>query len=92
MKTSKALPRVRRRRCLTPELLEDRMVLSAGQGSTFAIMPGSITTAGQVASIAFTIDPFALHPATKNGKLMLGIDVTAGDGQRDSARRPRRRR
>jgi hypothetical protein len=76
MKTSNALPRVRRRRCLTPELLEDRMVLSSGQGSTFAILPAAITTAGKETSSSFTVDPSLFTPNAK-GKLMLGVDVTA---------------
>lgn len=76
MKTSKDMPRARRSRCLTPEVLEDRMVLSAGQGSTFAIIPASITTTGQVTSTSFTISPSLFH-ANSHGKLMLGVDVTA---------------
>jgi len=75
MYTSKALPRVRRRRCLAPDFLEARMVLSSGQGSTFAIMPGTITTAGQVSSIPFTMNSSLFTP-TKNGKIEIGIDVT----------------
>ena len=54
MKTSKELPRAHRRRYLSPELLEDRMVLSSGQGSTFAIMPAAVTTAGKASSVPFT--------------------------------------
>ena len=46
MNLTKELRRTRQRLCLAPEVLEDRVVLSAGQGSTFAIMPGSVTTAG----------------------------------------------
>jgi hypothetical protein len=77
MKTPNELPRVRRRRCLTPELLEDRMVLSASQGSTFAIMPASVTTAGQVSSVSFTMSPSLFTPAANmHGKMLLGIDVT----------------
>jgi hypothetical protein len=76
MKTSNKLPRVRRQRCLTPELLEDRMVMSSGQGSTFAIMPASITTAGKENATSFTISSSLFTPA-KDGKLMLGLDVTA---------------
>jgi hypothetical protein len=75
MYTSKKLPRARRGRCLAPESLEERMVLSSGQGSTFAIMPGSVTTSGQVSSIPFIINPSLFTPA-KNGKILLGIDVT----------------
>lgn len=76
MKTPKDMPRSRRSRCLTPEMLEDRVVLSSGQGSTFAIMPASIATAGQVTSTSFTIDPSLFH-ANAHGKLTLGVDVTA---------------
>ncbi len=75
MYKSKESPRVRRSRCLTPEFLEQRMVLSAGQGSTFAIMPGTVSTAGQLSSIPFTINSSLFTP-TKDGKLMIGIDVT----------------
>ena len=75
MYTSKGLPRVRRHRCLAPDLLEERVVMSAGQGSTFAIMPGSITTAGQVSSIPFTMNSSLFTP-TKNGKIEIGIDIT----------------
>ncbi len=78
MKTSNELPRVRRRRCLAPDLLEDRMVLSSGQGSTFAIMPASVTTAGQVSSVPFTVSSSLFTPAAKmHGEMLLGIDVTA---------------
>jgi hypothetical protein len=78
MKTSNELPRVRRRRCLAHDLLEDRMVLSAGQGSTFAIMPASVTTAGQASSVPFTMSSSLFTPAAKmHGKMLLGVDVTA---------------
>lgn len=78
MKTSKESQRAVRRRTLTPELLEDRMVLSAGQGSTFAIMPASVTTAGKDSSVPFTVSSSLFTPATKmHGKIMLGVDVTA---------------
>lgn len=78
MKTSKQSPRAPRRRCLTPELLEDRVVLSAGEGSTFAIMPSSVTTAGKESSVPFTVSSSLFTPATKqHGKITLGVDVTA---------------
>jgi hypothetical protein len=76
MKTSNEIPRERRRRCPAPELLEDRMVLSAGQGSTFAIMPAAITTAGQDTSTPFTISPSLFTPGPR-GKISLGVDVSA---------------
>lgn len=78
MKTSNESLRVRRRRCPTPELLEDRMVLSSGQGSTFAIVPAAISTAGQATATSFTMSPSLFTPATKmKGKMLMGIDVTA---------------
>ena len=53
------------------------MVLSSGQGSTFAIMPGAVTTSGQVSSIPFIINPSLFTAAPKmHGKMLLGIDVT----------------
>ncbi|HZW34766.1 MAG TPA: dockerin type I domain-containing protein [Isosphaeraceae bacterium] len=76
MYTSKRSTRVRRHRCLAPEVLEGRLVLSSGQGSTFAIMPGNIATAGSISSVPFKIDP-TLFTAPKSGKLLLGIDVVA---------------
>jgi hypothetical protein len=51
------------------------MVLSSGQGSSFAITPGSITSAGQVSSTPFSINPSLFTPPS-NGKLTIGIDVT----------------
>ena len=78
MKTSKEPRRASHSRCLTPEVLEDRMVLSAGQGSTFAIMPSAVTTAGKVSSVSFTVSSTLFTPATKpHGKITLGLDVTA---------------
>jgi Dockerin type I domain len=75
MNQSKELRRVHRRTCPVPELLEDRMVLSAGEGSTFAIMPGSVTTSGQVSTINFKIDPTDFTSPKKNGNIVIGIDI-----------------
>jgi hypothetical protein len=78
MMTPKESTRASRRRCLTPEVLEDRMVLSSGQGSTIAIMPSAVTTAGKVSSVSFTVSSALFTPATKqHGKITLGLDVTA---------------
>ena len=76
MYTSKRSARVRRQRCLAPEVLEGRLVLSSGQGSTFAITEGSVATANAASSIPFKIDP-ALFTAPKSGKITLGVDVVA---------------
>jgi hypothetical protein len=70
---SKPLRRVRRRMCAAPEVLEDRVVMSAGQGDTFAIMPGAVSNVGQVSSVHFKIDP-TLFTAPK-GKFVMGIDI-----------------
>jgi len=75
MNQSKELRRVHRRICPAPEVLEDRMVLSAGEGSTFAIMPGTVTTAGQVSTINFKIDPTEFTSPKKNGDIVIGIDI-----------------
>jgi hypothetical protein len=79
MNPSKQLPRVRRRRCLAPEVLESRLVMSAGQGATFAIMPGAVNAAGQVSSVNFKVDP-TLFTAPRSGKLVVGIDVAPAVG------------
>ena len=68
MNQSKELRQRRRRLRPAPEVLEDRMVLSAGEGSTFAIMPGSVTTAGQVSSTQVQDRPDPVHVATKDGQ------------------------
>ncbi len=74
MNPSKELPRARRHRCLAPEVLESRLVMSSGQGSTMAIMPGNVTTASQVTTLDFQISPTLFTPA-KNGKIVLGLDI-----------------
>ncbi len=75
MNQPKELRRVRRRICPAPELLEDRMVLSAGEGSTFSIMPGTVTTAGQVSTLDFKIDPTQFTAPNKSGRIVIGIDI-----------------
>jgi hypothetical protein len=66
----------RRRRQPAPDVLEDRMVLSAGQGSTFAIMPGTVSGPGMVSSLQFKLDPSLFTSPARNGRIVLGIDVT----------------
>ena len=84
MSLSKELRRTRHRKFFTPEILEDRLVLSAGEGSTFAIMPGQVTTAGQVSTINFKIDPTMFTAPRKDGKLVLGVDVAAATSSSSS--------
>jgi hypothetical protein len=88
MSLSKELRRTRHRKFFTPEVLEDRLVLSAGEGSTFAIMPGQVTTAGQVSTINFKIDPTMFTAPRKNGKLVLGVDVAAATSSTSSSTTP----
>ncbi len=76
MNPSHKQPHKKRGRNLSLELLEDRQLLSAGEGSTFAIMSGNVATARQVSSVPFTINPNDFTPA-RNGKILLGIDVAA---------------
>jgi hypothetical protein len=77
MNLSNELRRSRRRISLAPDVLEDRLVLSAGEGSTFAIMPGNVAIAGQVSSLNFKIDPSMFTAPRKNGNIVIGIDIAA---------------
>jgi hypothetical protein len=61
------------------------MVMSSGQGSTLAIMPGSVTTAGQLASIPFEVSPTLFTPA-KDGKIVLGLDIAPASSSSSSAK------
>ena len=76
MNTSQEQPRKKRRNGVSLEVLEDRQLLSAGMGSTFAIVPGSVDKAGQVSSVQFKIDPTMFTPG-RGGKITLGIDIAA---------------
>jgi hypothetical protein len=76
MNTSQGQPRTRRVKGIALEVLEDRQLLSAGMGSTFAIMPGSVDKAGQVSTVQFKIDPKVFTPG-HGGKVTLGIDIAA---------------
>ena len=89
MNLTKEVRRTRQRLCLAPEVLEDRVVLSAGQGSTFAIMPGSVTTAGQVSTVNFKMDPTMFTTPKRNGDIVLGHRHRCGDSARRQARRRR---
>jgi hypothetical protein len=70
-------PSKRRRReyQVSAESLETRELLTGGAGNTFAIMPASVTTAGQTAVVKFTIDPS--HFTTPRHQLTLGVDIVA---------------
>jgi hypothetical protein len=88
MNQSRESRRVRRRMSPSPELLEDRMVLSAGEGSTFAIMPGTVTTAGQVSTTNFKIDPTLFSSGSKNGHIVIGIDIAPASSKNSGSSTP----
>src|SRR5579864_7907489 len=75
-----SIPSARRRQKiqLSPEVLETRSLLTGGAGNTFAIVPGTIATAGGSTTVSFTISPefFTLS----KGKLVIGIDVAPQSG------------
>ena len=89
MNLTKELRRARHRMCLAPEVLEDRVVMSAGQGSTFAIMPGTVTTAGQVSIVNFKIDPTMFTSPKRNGDI---VDRASTSPRRRPPARRRARR
>ena len=72
-------PRKKRGRDFSLEMLEGRQLLSAGQGSTFAIMPGTIASAGQTSTVQFKLDP-SQFTGSRGGKILLGIDVAPSSG------------
>jgi hypothetical protein len=76
MSPSKRHPRRKRGQGFSLETLDERQLLSAGMGSTFAILPGSVDKAGQISSIQFKIDP-GEFTAGRGGKIVLGLDVAA---------------
>jgi hypothetical protein len=80
---SKPTRRVRRRMCAAPEVLEDRVVMSAGQGDTFAIMPGAVSSVGQISSLDFKISP-QLFTAPK-GSFVMGIDIAPATSSSSSS-------
>lgn len=75
MNPSKEFRRGRRGCSLGPERLEDRIVMSAGEGSTFAIMPGTVTAPNQVSSLPFQLSPTLFTTPRKNGTFVMGIDI-----------------
>ena len=57
------------------EGLETRSLLTGGAGSTFALMPATIATAGGTAAEKFTVNKADFTGAGASGKLTIGIDV-----------------
>lgn len=69
--------RKRRSAPLAAELLETRQMLTGGVGSTFAIVPGTISTANGHTSVSFNLNP-AYFTDPGNKSFQLGIDVAPG--------------
>ncbi len=72
----KKQPRNRRKLGPVVDALEDRRVLSAGMGSTFAIVPGTVAEANKVSTVDVKLDP-THFTAGRRGRIMLGIDVAS---------------
>ena len=64
---------------LAPERLESRQMLTGGVGSTFAIIPATISKAGGQVSVSFALNP-ALFTDPGNKPFVLGIDVAPNTG------------
>ncbi len=87
---SKEQPRNRRKPSLAVDPLEDRRVLSAGMGSTFAIVPGTLAEVSQStgggrravaastpsSTVQVTLDFTHFTPGAR-GRIILGVDVAA---------------
>ncbi len=59
-----------------PDVLEPRVVLSSGEGSTFAIMPGTVAGPAAVSTTQFEISPTLFSSPKRNGQIVVGIDIT----------------
>jgi hypothetical protein len=65
-----------RKPTLATERLEDRQLLTGGTGSTFAIIPATISKAGGTVSVSFDMNP-SLFTDPKNRPFTLGLDIAA---------------
>ncbi len=74
MNSSRPTPRQPRKPTLSTERLEDRQMLTGGVGSTFAIIPATISKAGGQVAVSFALDP-KLFTDKGNKPFLLGIDV-----------------
>jgi hypothetical protein len=61
------------------EALEKREVLTGGAGNTIALVPQAISQPGGTTTVDVKVDP-TLFRFTKQGKLLLGIDVAPQSG------------
>ena len=66
---------------LKAEALETRQMLTGGVGSTFAILPATISKAGGQVSVSFTLNP-TLFTSPGNKPFILGLDVAPGTGSK----------
>jgi hypothetical protein len=69
--------RKRRNASLASEMLETRQMLTGGVGSTFAIIPGTISKANGQVSVSFSLNP-AYFTDPGNKPFTLGLDVAPG--------------
>lgn len=73
---SRKQPRKRRNLLFSMDMLEERRVMSAGMGSTFAIVPGAVAEPGQTSTVEIRIDPKHFSGG-RGGRMVVGIDVAA---------------
>ena len=59
-----------------PDVLEARVVMSSGEGSTFAIMPGTVAGPGMMSTTQFEISPTLFSSPKRDGQVVIGIDIT----------------
>jgi len=76
MNSSRKPSRKRRNSLFSIDMLEDRRVMSAGMGSTFAIVPGSVAEAGKTSTVEIRLDP-THFTGGRGGRMVVGIDVAA---------------
>jgi hypothetical protein len=76
--------RKRRTASIAPELLETRQMLTGGVGSTFAIIPGTISTTNGHTSVSFNLNP-ALFTDPGNKPFLLGLDIAPGTSSTGAA-------
>lgn len=79
MNPSRKQPRKRRNLLFSMDALEDRRVMSAGMGSTFAIVPGTLEEAGKTSTVEIRLDPNHFSGG-RGGRMVVGIDVAADPG------------
>jgi len=79
MSLSREQQRNRRKPGLSIDALEDRRVLSAGMGSTFAIVPGELVEGARSSTVEVKLDS-TNFTAGPRGRIILGVDVASDPG------------